>query len=136
MSDRRALMSAVSGGSLETIKRSTYTFNGTDGGSTSVPINEDSSKILFCHFYDTESEYTTANTTYEGFHVGPAAAHYPDIGISAQWAFWRTNAAGSTTGYNNYGQSNPFATDGYVRVSSNPYLKSTITYVLEVYYLD
>ena len=137
MSDRRALMGAVSGGASGGIKVSTYTFNGNDGsGGADVAVNESASKILFCHFYDTDAVYETAGTTYEGFHLGPAAAHFSDVGIASQWCCWRTSANGSQTGYNTYGNINPFANEGRIRVTANPYLKSAHTYVLEVYYTD
>ena len=125
------------GGGETVIKKSTYTYY-VAASSTGhyISINEDSSKIIFVHFYDADATYTTANTVYEGFHLGPAAAYFSVVGTNNYWNFWRTNQAGSTTGFNAYGNGAPFGTDGKIYISTSPNLTAGHTITVEVYYED
>ena len=120
-----------------TIHKSTYQYTVTASSYTqSVPINETASKILFVHYYDPDVAYTTANTTYEGMKLGPALAFLTAVQTSGSWSFWRTNSAGSSTGFNNYGTTNAFSTAGRVIISANPRLTVGHTITVEVFYTD
>ena len=125
----------VSGGGGSGITRETVEYTLTSASYTAnVPVQGDTSKALFAHFYDKDATYTTANTTYEGIIIGPALVHYQAMLDSKQWSFWRTNAAGSTTGINNYAGSNAVFQTNIVVIAGNPILKADHTYVVDVFY--
>lgn len=125
----------VSGGGGSGITRETVEYTLTSNSYTAnVPVQGDTSKALFAHFYDKDATYTTANTTYEGIIIGPALVHYQAMLDSKQWSIWRTNAAGSTTGINNYAGSNAVFQTNIVVIAGNPILKADHTYVVDVFY--
>ena len=109
-----------------TAASSAYTLN--------FSVTGDVSKVLFAHFWDNDAVYTTSGTTYEGFRPGPALAKLAAINSDKNWINWRTNAAGSTTGWVNYQNVDPFGTSGKVIVNMNPTTKIGHKYTLEVFY--
>lgn len=122
----------VSGSGVE---KKTYTAVPATGTyALAVPVDIDTSKILFAHFYDSDAVaiYPTNGTTYEGMKLGPAGSYYQVVKDGYTWTFYRTNTSGSN-GYNNYGNSSVFG-NGTVTIHASPPLKAGDTIVLEVYY--
>lgn len=115
------------------IRMKTFTFTAGGGTSNTVSVDIDTSKVLFVHFYDPSAVYTTANTTYEGFRMGPALTKLSAV-LNSGWTLWRTNSAGTTTGYYSYGSAS-FGT-GTITVYANPQLTSGNSIQLDVFYTD
>lgn len=132
MADDRRLMMASAGASGG-IKVKRYQFVASGSMSNNFNVDIDTSKVHFIHFWDEDAVYTTQNTTYEGFRIGPACTFLSAVAENPSYCNWRTNSAGTTTGFTTYGLYTPFQ-DGKIYINANPALTSGHTIAVDVYY--